>query len=188
MFDDNKTGIVIDKYPSIAVVVKVLRKYTDDSIIDIKNHIENGEFALSYKSIDDSGIRKLIKCTNELKKNKVTVKIYEGNYEESLQYLKNLVHSYRETEIQIEAETELEVGNVDETKLEEFKELWAEGSGYVVLKDEYNYSIYNPQTHYFCLIEDEDLNNQVAATMIMHGCKVIDGKEEIAKLIKESND
>ena len=39
MFDDNKTGIVIDKYPSIAVVVKVLRKYTDDSIITQDIHL-----------------------------------------------------------------------------------------------------------------------------------------------------
>lgn len=66
MFDDDKTGLIIDKYPSIAVVVKVLRKYTNDSILDIKNHVENGEFALSCRSVDDAGIKMLIKCANEL--------------------------------------------------------------------------------------------------------------------------
>jgi hypothetical protein len=68
--------------------------------------------------------------------------------------------------------------------LEPFKHLWEENSGFVVLKDEDDYSIYNPETKQFCLIEDIDLNNQVAAMMIMHGCKVVDGKEEIVKLIK----
>ena len=83
---------------------------------------------------------------------------------------------------------ELEAGNVDMSVLEPFKHLWEEDSGYVILKDEYDYSIYNTETKLFCLIEDTDLNNQVAAMMIMHGSKVIDGKEEIAKLLKESSD
>ncbi len=183
MYDDKK-GIVIEKYPSIAIVVKVIRKYTNDSISEIKNHVEKGEYVLSCEPFDCDGIKMLIRCANELKKNKITVKFYEGDQEESLQYFKNLVHSYRTTEIETEAEMELEAGDVDMHALEPFKHLWEENSGFVVLKDEYDYSIYNPETKQFCLIEDIDLNNQVAAMMIMHGCKVVDGKEEIAKLIK----
>ena len=34
------------------------------------------------------------------------------------------------------------------------------------------------------LIEDEDLNNRVAAMMILQGNRVVDGEEEIDKVLK----
>ena len=35
-YDSSITGIVIDQYPSVAEVVKIMRKYTKDSIMEIR--------------------------------------------------------------------------------------------------------------------------------------------------------
>ena len=93
-------------------------------MIDIRNHLSRNEYIMSCNVIDIPGVRKIIKCINELKKNKITVKIYEHGREMELQFLKNWVHSSRETEV------------------------------------------------------------QVAAMMILHGNRVIDGKDEIEKVFK----
>ena len=86
---DPTVGIVIDQYPSVAAVVKIMRKYTNDSMLDIRNHLSRNEYIMSCNVIDIPGVRKIIKCINELKKNKITVKIYEHGGEIELQLLKN---------------------------------------------------------------------------------------------------
>jgi len=184
--EDIRVGIIIDKYPSVAEVIKILRKYTDDSMMDIRNHMSNNEFVYSCPFVRDDEVRKLIKIINDLKKNKITVKIYERDEEITLQLLKNRVQSSREDTIRIEAETELEVAENDPADLEPFSYLWeTEQDDYVVLKDEYDYTIFNVKTKQALLIEDEDLNNQVAAMMIMAGNRVVDGKRAINKLFEE---
>ena len=45
--EEPRVGIVIDQYPSVADVIKVLRKYTNDSMMDIRNHMSNNEIVYS---------------------------------------------------------------------------------------------------------------------------------------------
>ena len=102
-----------------------------------------------------------------------------------MQLLKNWVHSSRESERQIEAEVELEAGEVSASDLEEYNYLWGKDwDEWVVLKDEYDYTIFNIRTKSALQIEDIDLNNQVAAMMILQGNRVIEGKQAIGNAIR----
>lgn len=51
-YDSSITGIVIDQYPSVAEVVKIMRKYTKDSIMEIRDHLNKNEFVMSCNYID----------------------------------------------------------------------------------------------------------------------------------------
>lgn len=102
-----------------------------------------------------------------------------------MQLLKNWLGSCRQTAIQTEAEVELKTYEADESKLEEFKDPWEEDqSDWVVLKDDYDYTIFNIKRHSVMHIEDEDLNNRVAAMMILQGNRVVDGSEEMLKSVR----
>ena len=181
-------GITIDQYPSVAEVIKIMRKYTNESIMDIKTHINNKEFVISCDFCNDDEVKRIIKCINELKKSRITVKIFDNDEEIEMQFLKNWVRTCREIDIQTEAEVELEAVEIDPAELEKFKYLWeAEQDDWVVLKDNYDYAVYNIKKKGILLIEDTDLNNQVAAMMIMAGNKVIDGKKAITKLLREQD-
>ena len=181
-------GITIDQYPSVAEVIKIMRKYTNESIMDIKTHINNKEFVISCDFCNDDEVKRIIKCINELKKSRITVKIFDNDEEIEMQFLKNWVRTCREIDIQTEAEVELEAVDIDPAELERFKYLWeAEQDDWVVLKDNYDYAVYNIKKKGILLIEDTDLNNQVAAMMIMAGNKVIDGKKAITKLLREQD-
>ncbi len=182
-------GIVIENYSSIVEVIKILRKYTDDSISIIQNHIKNGEIVLSCSFFDHSAIKTIIiKCINELKKKKITVKIFEDDEEITMQMLKNWVGTSRDISIQTEAEVELEAEEFDMAELESFSYLW-DGSepGWIVLKDKYDYTIFNKETQMALLMEDEDLNNRLAAMMILSGCEVVTGKRKINKLLNSTD-
>ena len=170
-------GITIDQYPSVAEVIKIMRKYTNESIMDIKTHINNKEFVISCDFCNDDEVKRIIKCINELKKSRITVKIFDNDEEIEMQFLKNWVRTCREIDIQTEAEVELEAVDIDPAELEKFKYLW----------DNYDYAVYNIKKKGILLIEDTDLNNQVAAMMIMAGNKVIDGKKAITKLLREQD-
>lgn len=181
-------GITIDQYPSVAEVIKIMRKYTNESIMDIKMHINNKEFVISCDFCNDDEVKRIIKCINELKKSRITVKIFDNDEEIEMQFLKNWVRTCREIDIQTEAEVELEAVEIDPAELEKFKYLWeTEQDDWVVLKDNYDYAVYNIKEKGILLIEDTDLNNQVAAMMIMAGNKVIDGKKAITKLLREQD-
>ena len=127
-----------------------------------------------------------VKCFPVKRKNKATSKLYQNDEEIELQLLKNWVHSSRKSEIQIEAEVEFEVGDVGKANLDECKYLWEkEQKEWVVLKDEYDYTVFNINIiKPALLIEDDDLDNHVAEMMILQGNRVIDGKEAIEKVLK----
>ncbi len=66
-------GIVIDQYSSLAEVVKIMRKYTKDSMMEIRDHMNKNEFVMSCDYIDQDEVKRFIKCINELKKSKTSV-------------------------------------------------------------------------------------------------------------------
>ena len=167
-------GIKIVSYKSIAPVVKILRKYTGQSISEIKSAVDKGKFVYSGDQCDDDDLKNLIECYKDITDSLVKAKLYQNGSEIPLQFLLNLRESYREIDNELEAEEELE--SADMEALEEFKYLWMEEQGdWIVIKNGYDYVILNKEKQKDLLIEDEDLNNQVAAMMIMNGCKVVSG-------------
>ncbi len=53
--------------------------------------------------------------------------------------------------------------------------MWEEEQDdYVVIKNEYEYTIYNVKNDKELVFDDEDLNNAIASMMIMAGNRVID--------------
>jgi hypothetical protein len=77
---------------------------------------------------------------------------------------------------------------VSQVNFDGFRFLWEEEQDeWVVLKDGYDYTIFNIKTRMVLLIdENDDLADQVAAMMILQGNRVIDGKDEIEKVLKET--
>lgn len=172
-------GFKITSQSSIAGIVKIVRKYKDYSIADIKSRVDKDDYIFTCDAVDDKGCKSMLKCIKELNKAKVTTQLYEYDEPMDLQLLKNWVGTCREISREVDAEMELESETVNEGAIQEFSYLWTtEQKDWVVLKSEYDYSIMNPKTKQFLLIEDEDLNNQVASMMIMQGNKVIDQTEE----------
>lgn len=169
-------GFIIDSFDSIAEVVKIMRNYTDDSISEIRTKIAKRERSYNCSIHDDDGIRKMIKCINELKKKNVRVTILDKQDDIiNMQLLKNWLSLIRDVEIETEAETELEVSEVDPSDIEKYSFLWdGTEKNWAVLKGDYEYTIYNTETEEVFGIRDEDLNNAVAAMMIMQGNEVID--------------
>ena len=80
----------------------------------------------------------------------------------------------------------LEAKIIDMSNIEEYSYLWdGSQSGWVVLKDVYENTIFNKETKSVLLVEDEDLNNRLAAMMIMNNCQVISKYSEIEKILKD---
>ena len=165
-------GIKIVSYKSIASVVKILRKYTGQSISEIKSAVDKGKYVYAGDQCDDDELKHLIECYKELTSSLIKAKLYQNGSEIPLQFPLNLRESYRGIDYELEAEDELE--SADMEALEEFNYLWTEEQdNWIVIKNGYDYVIFNKEKQEVLLIENEDLNNQVAAMMIMNGCKVV---------------
>lgn len=172
-------GFKITSQSSIVCIVEIVRKYKDFSIADIKSRVDNDDYIFACDAVDDVGCKAMLKCIKELNKAKVTTQLYEYDEAMDLQLLKNWVGTCREISYEVDAEMELENDEVDDEAIQDFSYLWTtEQKDWVVLKSEYDYSILNSKTKQFLLIEDEDLNNQVASMMIMQGNKVSDQEDE----------
>lgn len=65
-FIPGKIGLKVKTPTSMAKCISILRKYTPVSMSEIKSAIESNEYILSCKYTNDSGIRKIRKCYDEL--------------------------------------------------------------------------------------------------------------------------
>lgn len=170
-------GIRIVSYKSIADAVRILRRYTRRSVSEIKSSIDRGGFVFSGDQCRDDDLDNVIECCRELTDASVKVQLYQDDRPIPLQFLLNLRESSRETALELEAEAELE--DADPEALEAFRFLWmAEKDDWVVIRKDCDYTVFNPEKQTALLIEDEDLNNQAAAMMIMHGCRVVSSPQE----------
>lgn len=169
-------GIIIENYSSIVSVVKSLRNYTSMSIADIKAAIEKKDYVYTGSSYEEGKLEKIIDIYQELSQSGNAVQLYEDGKRISLEILQNLQQRNYEIGNEVEAEAELELEDADLEAIEPYSYLWeAERDNWVVIKNEHEYTIYNAETQSVLLIEDEELNNKVAAMMIMQGCEVFGG-------------
>ena len=107
-------AIKISKSAFSAQIVKIVRKYTDISISDIKKRINNQEFIMSCDHIDDEMIKQIINLYRELRKEDIPCLLYENDRETTCKYLENLLQWNKEIEEEIERENEREVNEFEE--------------------------------------------------------------------------
>ena len=166
-------GIKIETYSNIAAVVKALRGYSAMSISEIKAAVEKKDYVCTGSSYDDGDLEKLIDCYKKITQAGIEAGIYEEGEPVSLDLLLNLRERNSRISNEIEAEMELELDDTDIDALDAYFYLWEDESGdWVVIKDGYEYTIYNTKTMSALSVEDEELNNKIAAMMIMQGCEV----------------
>lgn len=90
-------GIKVDKNNATVEVVTVIKRYRKGSIFDIRRDILNGEFVLSCNYIENErGIKKLIKCYDELVKRSCNVEVYFAGEKEDIQVLRNWAQTSNE--------------------------------------------------------------------------------------------
>lgn len=113
---EDRIGLVIKSTNSIAKCISIIRKYNPISISEIKKSIDNKSFVFDCDYTNDSGIRKVRRCYDELIKTGATVDIYEDGDLTTREFISNLLESYREideeTQAQIDAEVEAEGSEV----------------------------------------------------------------------------
>lgn len=171
-------GIKINKYNSFTDIVKVIRKYDKSSMSEIKDRVQNRDYVLYCDYIDSEGLEIIIKAYIELTEKGIGVELYEHGRATDIQLLYNLLNTYEDIEMETDAEIELEEADIQ--KLMPYEYMWTtEQKNWIVIKDKYEYSIINKTSHMFLLVEDDELNNQIASMMIMMGNEVVTSIEEL---------
>ena len=107
-------GIKVPKDSPIPKCVSVIRKLEPSTAIsEISSRIKYDEYVFSCDYVDDSGIKKIIKCYEELTRLGIVSNIYEQGRETNIQFIHNLNQTYEEIGEEIEAEIEDELENDD---------------------------------------------------------------------------
>lgn len=116
----NYVGLKLSQDDPIARCVSVIRKIEPDlSIADINSRIKNDEYVLSYDYTDDSGVKKIIKCYEELSKYGIKPRLFElDDTECGIDILRNLAGMYDEIGDEIDAYRE---ENLEDKKIFEYK-------------------------------------------------------------------
>ena len=110
----DKIGLIIRSCNSTAKCISIIRKYNKISMADIKNAIDNEYFVLSCDYTDDSGIRKVRRCYDELTKIGAVVDIYEDGVLSSREFISNLIDTYREIEEETQTMIDAEVADEED--------------------------------------------------------------------------
>jgi hypothetical protein len=105
----DRIGIVVKSTDSPAKVISIVRKYNPVSMAEIKQSIGTDEFIFSCDDTNDSGIRKVRRCFDELTKIGAEVEIYEDGELSSRELISNLIDTYHEIELETQAIIDEEV-------------------------------------------------------------------------------
>lgn len=111
---EDTIGLVINQPCSMAKCISVLRKYNPLSISDYKSAIESGEYVFYCDYTDDSGLRKLRRCYDELKKEGLNVEIYEQGDLTTREFISNLLRTYHEIELETQTMMDIEAEEENE--------------------------------------------------------------------------
>jgi len=114
-YPEDRIGLVIKSADSVAKCISIIRKYNPISMSEIKTAIESKSFVFDCDYTNNSGIRKVRRCFDELVKAGATVEIYEDGDLTTREFISNLLNSYqeidREIQDQIDSEVAAEGGN-----------------------------------------------------------------------------
>lgn len=101
-------GIKLDNSTFTAAVAKIIRKYRDLPISQIKQLVQNNDYLYTCYVIRASGIKTIMQIREDLAKECITSSIFIDGKTVSDEYLNNLLISYEQTAEQVEAEMDRE--------------------------------------------------------------------------------
>lgn len=110
----DRIGLVVKSATSVANCISIIRKYNPISIADIKKAMDTAQFVFDCEYTDDSGVRKVRRCYDELVKSGATVEIYADSFPSSREFLSNLLGTYREIADETQAMIDEEVNSEDD--------------------------------------------------------------------------
>ena len=178
--------IKIKKDTNIISYIKLIKEFDKSissngiSISDIKRRIEENQFVYGFdldagdwmyieKMTEYEWHSRFLRLIKELVTIGADVTVYHNNEVVSLELIENWIHTIKDISEETDAESELEELE-DMSIIEPYGYLWTtEQADWGVIIEDYSYSIVNTKTHQILLIEDTELNNKVAAMMIMMG-------------------
>ncbi len=108
-YPEDRIGLVIISANSVAKCISIIRKYNPVSMSEIKTAIEKKAFVFDCDYDNDSGVRKVRGCYDELVKAGATVEIYEDGDLTTREFISNLLNSYREIDEEIQDQIDAEV-------------------------------------------------------------------------------
>ena len=92
---DDRIGLIIKSYMSVAKCIAVVRKYNPLAIGEIRRLIETEDYVYSCRYVDDATILRLLRnCLDELSENGATVEIREHGRVTTRDFISNLIESY----------------------------------------------------------------------------------------------
>ena len=108
-YTPSEIGLKIKSVSSMAKCISIIRKYTPVSMSEIRGAIDNSNFIFSSSILDDSGIKKIRKCHDELVKAGCTVEIFENDEIISRELISNLINSHKRIEQEVQEQIDAEV-------------------------------------------------------------------------------
>lgn len=105
---DSTVGLKIASNDSFAKCVSIIRNIEPMSIGEIKSKISNNDYVLIYDYFDNTGLKKIIKCYDQLAKIGVEAYIYEDDEPCDIALLKTISKTHQEIEEEFDALTETE--------------------------------------------------------------------------------
>lgn len=98
----DKVGIKVLLNNDMAKCIKIIRKYCELSIGQIKDIISKNEYIIEGYYVDEKDISCIIKLYSELSKNQIAAELYEHDRKTDIKFLSNLVASYSEIEKELQ--------------------------------------------------------------------------------------
>lgn len=108
-YPEDRIGLVIKSADSVAKCISIIRKYNPVSMSEIKTAIESNSFVFDCDYTNNSGVRKVCRCFDELVKVGATVEIYEDGDLTTREFISNLLNSYQEIGKEIQNHIDAEV-------------------------------------------------------------------------------
>ena len=87
-------GIKLSDNNFSASCAKVIRKYKNISISEVKDAVVNNDYLFSCDYIDEEGIKIVLKINKELNENGLSCKLFEHDVPTTVEFLSNLVSTY----------------------------------------------------------------------------------------------
>lgn len=103
----------VKTYESLSKALIILRKYRKNTAMgDIKQAIENNGKILECDYLSTSGLKRIAKCYDELAKAGIICDIFdEEDMLISREILGNQIHSYQQTDADIQAQIDMETSD-----------------------------------------------------------------------------
>ena len=101
-------GLKLESSVFTATIAKIIRKYQEPPISQIKQIVSNNDYVYKCDIIRANGIKTLLHVKEDLSREGLNSCIYVEGQPTSEEYLNNLLVSYKQTEEQVEEEMDRE--------------------------------------------------------------------------------